>query len=93
MKHIHHDLMVQYAKDTSIKPVSVLRPFNLKEALAGMRVVTYEGDEVTQLVQFKTKRNPDYIHGVVAGVVNSWGVDGYYDLDSEYHRLYMQELN
>ena len=120
MKHIHHDLMIQYAKDTSIeievmethydwgvtiqpawdidreyriKPKPERKPFNLEEALAGKRVVTTEGDEVTQLVQFKTLSYPDNIYGVVKGAVMCWNDDGSYSSTSNYKSLYMQELS
>lgn len=69
-----------------------LKPFNLVEALAGKRVVTIEGDEVTQLVQFKSISYPTNIYGVVKGVVTCWNGDGSYNSNSNAKRLYMQEL-
>ncbi len=76
-----------------IKPKSERKPFNLAEALAGKRVVTIEGDEVTQLVQFKSISYPANIYGVVKGVVTCWNGDGSYGKQAIYRRLYMQELN
>lgn len=120
MKHIHHDLMIQYANDCTleievkdylnrwgviryphwlniheyrIKPKPERRPFNLEEALAGERVVTNEGDEVTQLTQFKTLNYPDNVYGVVNEGIMCWNRDGSYPNSSGRYQLYMQELN
>lgn len=115
-KHPHHDLMIQYANDTSIeievmetyygwgvtiqpawntdreyrrKPKPERKPFNLAEAFEGKRVVNVEGNEVTQLVKFKTKTRPDTIYGVAGGIVRCWNLDASYGSC----QLYMQELN
>ena len=120
MKHVHHDLMIEFANDCNIvieydqgingwtrtfypewhpdvsyrkKPKPALKPFDLAEALTGSRVVTHEGDEVTQLVQFESLSYPANIYGVVKGVVTCWNDDGSYNSNSNAKRLYMRELN
>ena len=75
------------------KPKSERKPFNLAEALVGKRVVTIEGDEVTQLVQFESLSYPTNIYGVVKGVVTCWNADGSYDSRSKFKSLHMEELN
>jgi len=80
-------------KEYRIKPKPERQPFNLEEALAGKRVVTHEGYEVTQLVQFKTLSYPDNIYGVVKSVVGCWNEDGSYNTKSRVKSLYMQELS
>ena len=71
-----------------IKPKPERKPFNIEEALAGNRVVTNEGDEVTQLTQFKTISYRTNIYGVVKGIITCWNGDGSYG-GTDYKRLYM----
>ena len=67
------------------------KSFNLEEALAGKKVVTIEGDEVTQLIQFESISYPDNIYGVVKGVIVCWNDDGSYSNTSNVKSLYMQD--
>ena len=80
-----------------IKPKPERKSFNLEEALAGKRVVTSQGDEVTQLTQFKTLSYPNNVYAVVNGGVMRWYRDGSYDIaypnSSDRYKLYMQELS
>ena len=80
-------------REYRIKPKPERKPFNLEEALAGKRVVTIEGDEVTQLVQFKSLSYPNNVYGVVKGVVTCWNDDGSYSSSSNVKSLHMEELN
>ena len=52
-----------------------MKPFDLKAALAGAKVFTRDGREVTQLVKFdlKTKQT---LRGVVEGGLFAWSVSG-----------------
>lgn len=42
-----------------------MKPFDLEKALAGERVVTRDGDEVTQITKFDLIRSEYFIRGVV----------------------------
>ena len=53
------------------------KQFNLAEALAGAKVVTRDGDEVTQLHKFDAVDEYCLI-GVVNGTIQSWAIDGSY---------------
>ncbi len=58
-----------------------MKEFNLERALAGDKVVTRDGREVTQLTQFKTS------HGIVLGAIvdnrlDNWNENGVYDRKS-----------
>lgn len=51
------------------------KPFNLEEALAGARVVTRDGREVSQLRKFDAEEEYCLI-GVVSGKICSWAISG-----------------
>lgn len=53
------------------------KPFNLEEALAGARVVTRDGNEVTQLHKFDADEDECLI-GVSKGKILSWNTNGIY---------------
>ena len=57
-----------------------MNKFNLKEALAGAKVITRDGREVTQLTCFSDvdDHNPMIVYGVVSGDVDSWTAGGFY---------------
>lgn len=55
-----------------------MKPFNLKAALNGARVVTRDGSEVTQLTLFNIAENEDVLFGVLDSAVYSWLIDGRY---------------
>ena len=58
-----------------------LEKFDLEKVIHGAKVVTREGDEVTQLSKFET--DSDYcLYGVVNGVVKDWTIDGKYRLET-----------
>jgi len=54
-----------------------MEQFNLERALSGEPVITRDGREVTQLIQFDTTER-NIIFGVVNGVVRSWCSNGEY---------------
>ena len=61
--------------------------FDLEKALAGEKVITIDGREVTQLVKFNVK-NDDYpLHGVLGDNVLVWQRNGRYDIDASEHTL------
>lgn len=51
-------------------------PFDLNRALAGEKVVTRDGREVTQLTRFKC--NEECLAGVIDGVLETWHETGKY---------------
>ena len=59
--------------------------FNLEKALAGDKVITRDGGEVTQLVVFETEHGPMlYGYEVNSDMVESWEIDGsYFDVPRE----------
>ena len=62
------------------------KPFNLEEALAGARVVTRDGNEVTQLYKFDADED-HCLMGVSSGRIFSWTTDGeYLDTGKEYEK-------
>lgn len=63
-------------------------PFDLEKALAGAKVVTESGLEVTQLTRFDAPESMYHLFGVIEGDVHNWTLDGKYNLDrpdSEYN--------
>lgn len=52
------------------------KPFDLKEALAGAKVVTRAGREVTQLVLFHDVETVYPLKGVSEGMLFNWDGDG-----------------
>lgn len=60
-----------------------MKPFDLEAALAGAKVVTREGSEVTQLTLFDIDKENDVLYGVLESEVNSWLTDGRYFKDTE----------
>ena len=62
------------------------KQFNLEEALAGAKVVTRDGDEVTQLHKFDaTEKHP--LCGVLDGQIQSWTINGnYWDSGEPHYR-------
>lgn len=68
-----------------------MKPFDLKAALAGQKVVTRDDIEVTQLVMFDAKEDRDVLYGVMESSVHSWSIDGRYlsDEDEYYKDLFM----
>tara|TARA_R110002096_G_scaffold144036_1_gene300640 strand:- start:590 stop:970 length:381 start_codon:yes stop_codon:yes gene_type:complete len=85
------DLAIAERKARKALVVCERKSFNLEEALAGKKVVTIEGDEVTQLIQFESISYPDNIYGVVKGVIVCWNDDGSYSSTSNVKSLYMQD--
>lgn len=59
-----------------------MKPFNLEEALAGKPVITRDGKEVKQLIQFDIK-DWDCLYGVIDTDVHSWNINGKYFLNKE----------
>ena len=53
-----------------------MKPFDLERALAGDKVVTRDGREVTQLTKFNS--DADCLAAVVDGELITWGEDGLY---------------
>lgn len=53
-----------------------MKPFDLQRALAGDKVVTRDGREVTQLTRFKC--NEECLAGVIDGVLETWHETGKY---------------
>lgn len=62
-----------------------MKPFDLKQALAGAKVVTRDGREVTQMVVFDLAEPTYIVHAVVAGIVKSYTKDGEFDHTSKDH--------
>lgn len=52
-----------------------MKPFNLEAALAGEKVITRDGQEVTQLTKFDVK-GEFVIYGVVNKTMESWTTKG-----------------
>ena len=65
-----------------------LLPFNLQRALAGDKVVTRGGREVTQLTRFDCKTSFTVV-GVMDGAVHTWKEDGRYVEQSSRYDLFM----
>ena len=55
-----------------------MKPFDLKAALAGAKVVTRDGNEATQLHLFEAPKERDVLYGVESGYIESWDKDGKY---------------
>ncbi len=53
-----------------------LLPFDLQRALAGDKVVTRDGREVTQLTKFEITENEYPLIGVVGDRIRSWTIKG-----------------
>lgn len=51
-----------------------MKPFNLERALAGDKVVTRDGREVTQLTKFDCRNEP--LVGVLDGILETWLENG-----------------
>lgn len=63
-----------------------MKKFNLKEALAGAKVVTRDGDEVTDLHKFNVDDKHPVV-GVLLGQIQSWTTDGdYWGSDAQHNR-------
>ena len=63
-----------------------MKKFNLKEALAGAKVVTRDGDEVTDLHKFNVEDKHPVV-GVLLGQIQSWTTDGeYWGSDVKHNR-------
>ena len=62
-----------------------MNEFNLEKALAGEKVITRDGREVTQIVSFDASDSEFVVYGVIDGqAVDSWTQDGgYHDTYSE----------
>ena len=54
------------------------KPFNLEEALAGAKVVTRSGEEVSQLTLFKDVKNDYPLLGVIGKDLESFRINGDY---------------
>lgn len=70
-----------------------MHPFNLKAALAGAKVVTRNGEPVTQLHKFQGIKDSMRIYGVHDGEVCTWSESGrfhYYDKETRLD-LFMAE--
>lgn len=59
-----------------------MKPFDLEKALAGEKVVTRDGTEVTQITEFDCK-SPWKVHALVMGNVEVYKEDGSYHEDKE----------
>ena len=55
-----------------------MKPFNLEEALAGKKVVTRNGQEVTELHLFKNEEVDEPLVGIVDDSVHCWTKAGEY---------------
>lgn len=70
-----------------------MKPFNLEAALAGAKVVTRDGDEVTQLTLFNVSKDGYVLYGVLNFEVHSWLVNGkYYRIDESNNDLFMAHV-
>ena len=58
------------------------KPFNLKDALSGAKVVTREGQEVKQLTFFETD-DLYCIYGIVNNTIKSWRKNGSYSISGD----------
>lgn len=54
------------------------KPFNLEEALAGAKVVTRSGEEVSQLTLFKDVQNDYPLFGVIGKYLECFKINGDY---------------
>jgi len=59
------------------------KPFNLEEALAGAKVVTRSGEEVSQLTLFKNVVNDYPLCGVIDKVLETFRITGNYSKNGE----------
>jgi hypothetical protein len=67
-----------------------MKPFNLEAALAGAKVVTRDGSEVTQLVKFNIDKAGYVLYGVLKSEVHSWLINGrYFIVDEANNDLFM----
>jgi hypothetical protein len=55
-----------------------LKPFDLQQALAGAKMVTRGGKEVTQIVQFKEPKSIYVLAALVDGIIETFTIDGYF---------------
>lgn len=70
-----------------------MKPFNLEAALAGAKVVTRDGSEVTQLVLFNIDNACDVLYGVLESDVHSWLIDGrYFHSEKDKNDLFMAPI-
>ena len=53
-----------------------MEKFNLDRALAGEPVITRDGDEVTQIVEFKNIDSCYCVAGILNGEIGIWTIDG-----------------
>ena len=60
------------------KETSIIK-FNLEKALAGEKVITRDGQEVTQLVKFDVEDDCYQVYGVLNGALERWVCTGDYD--------------
>ena len=71
-----------------------MKPFDLKKALAGEKVITRDGREVTELKSYSIS---DYnVVGILSGIITRWNEDGhhinsYYDTEPQDTDLFMYE--
>jgi len=56
-----------------------MKPFNLEKALAGEKVVTGAGKEVTELTYFKTINGKYKVRAVIGGELDSFTEEGWHD--------------
>lgn len=56
-----------------------MKPFNLERAVAGEKVVTRDGREVTQLTKFDAKDTTYALIGVVDASLQSWTLEGVFE--------------
>lgn len=61
------------------------KPFNLEEALNGAKVVTRDGDEVTQLHKYNIIKKLHCLCGVLNDEIISWTINGEYLGSDNYH--------
>lgn len=67
-----------------------MKPFNLEAALAGAKVITRDGSEVTQLTLFDIVRDGYVLYGVLNSEIHSWLANGkYYRIDESNNDLFM----
>jgi len=58
-----------------------MEKFNLERALDGERVITRDGQDVTQLAKFNIQKGTECIVGVLNDGLERWTVDGNYFLN------------
>jgi hypothetical protein len=67
-----------------------MKPFNLEAALAGAKVVTRDGSEVTELTLFDIAKDGYVLFGVLESQVHSWLINGrYFRVDEATSDLFM----